>query len=245
MLEAKKVNKLSDIAAKNRLDKMIKLKKNYLKRVATEGYDTVLSEMKLMQGNSKTGQNCRTVSLIPVHDCVNCYECSLLCYDLRNDCIYPSVLNDRAKNSALREANPTMFWKRVGELVNEECVTELRLNVGGDLRDEDFPLVNDYVALANPSTGILFFTKNYKGINAYMDKQIPEPNMKAIMSAWIGMEMENPHNLPCSHVMWENGKTTAPEYGAYMCQGNCSRCHFNREGCWTLKNGESVVFMAH
>lgn len=242
---AKNVKEISKEAVENRLQKMLEIKREYLERIARESWDEVAKEMKLQQGNSKTGQNVRTISLIPIHDCVNCSGCSRLCYDLRNDCIYPSVLNDRARNSALRQTNPEKYWIKVAELVAQEFVTELRINVGGDLRSEDFLFINKWVAKANPKTDILFFTKNYKGINEYLDNNTFESNIHPIMSAWLGMEMDNPHNLPCSHVLWADGKTTAPEFGAYYCGGNCSACHFKSEGCWTLKNGESVIFMAH
>ncbi len=35
------------------------------------------------------------------------------------------------------------------------------------------------------------------------------------------------------------------EEGMYYCGGNCSECHFNKEGCWRLKKGEHVIFPAH
>ena len=92
---------------------------------------------------------------------------------------------------------------------------------------------------------ILFFTKNYKGINKFLDNNSFPSNVRPIMSAWENMEMDNPHNLPNSHVLYEDGRTTAPEYGAVYCGGNCSECAFKGEGCWNLKNGEHVVFMAH
>lgn len=243
--EPKKVSMISEEAVQNRLSKMLALKKRYLKRINEEGYDNVIKEAKLQNGNSKTGINCRTVSLIPIHDCVNCSGCARLCYDLRNDCIYPQTLNDRARNSALREADPVAFWKNVGYLVRSEYVMELRINVGGDLRYEDFEAINEYVAKENPKCDILFFTKNYDGINKFIDENEFYPNVKAIMSRWIDMECDNKHNLPCSHVLWANGRTTAPEYGAVYCGGNCSECHFNENGCWNLKKGENVIFMAH
>ena len=65
------------------------------------------------------------------------------------------------------------------------------------------------------------------------------------MSAWENTEMDNPHNLPVSHVLYADGRTTAPEFGSYYCGGNCAMCKYNDEGCWTLKCGESVIFPAH
>lgn len=200
--------------------------------------------VKLQRGNRKTGANCWTVSLAPIIDCVNCSGCSGQCYDIRNDVIYPQVIADRAKNSAIHKADPKRYWDEINMQIKANFVTELRINVGGDLTDEDFAYVAE-LGKKNPRTMILFFTKNYKGINKYLDNNSFPENVAAIMSAWEGMEMDNPHNLPCSHVLYEDGKTTAPEYGAVYCGGNCSECAFNGDGCWNLNNGEHVIFRAH
>ena len=141
-------------------------------------------------------------------------------------------------------ADPKRFWDEIDAQVKANYVTELRINVGGDLTDDDFAYIAE-LGKRNPKTLILFFTKNYEGINAFLDEcEFPE-NVSPIMSAWKNTKMENPHNLPCSHVLWEDGSTTAPEFGAYFCTGNCSECAFQERGCWTLKHGEHVVFKAH
>lgn len=239
---AKKVTNISEEAMRTRLTKMEETRDEYLKRIEDEGYEKVLTEMRLQRGNSKTGETVYTVSLIPILDCLNCKECRNKCYDLRNVCWQPAVQNDRARNSALRMANPKRFWERVGELVRGLFVRELRINIGGDLRAEDFGYINKYIPKI---TSVLFFTKNYKAINEYLDHHRFGKNIHPIMSAWAGMEMENPHNLPSSHVLWADGTTTAPEFGSYYCGGNCTECRFKNEGCWTLKKNESVIFLAH
>lgn len=200
--------------------------------------------VKLMRGNRKTGSNCWTVSLLPIVDCCNCSECAKNCYDLRNDMIYPAVIADRAKNSAIHKADPRRYWSEINTQIQEKNVKELRLNVGGDLTDEDFRYIRALGAV-NPDTMILFFTKNYEGINKFLDNDSFTNNVKPIMSAWEGMEMDNRHNLPQSHVLYTDGRTTAPEYGAVYCGGNCSECALNGEGCWNLKKGEHVIFKAH
>lgn len=242
---SRNINEINIKVMTNRLNKMINIKNEYIKRIETEGWETVAKEMKIQKGNAKTGNACWTVSLIPVHDCPNCSECYRLCYDLRNDCQYPAVLNDRARNSALRETNLNGYWKRVSELVTENCITELRLNVGGDLCYNDFVAINEIVARENDKTDILFFTKNYADIDRFLDEGEFFANVHPIRSCWIGMESENKHNMPCSHVLFADGRTTAPEFGSYYCQGNCTKCHFKGEGCWTLNKGEDVVFLAH
>lgn len=200
--------------------------------------------VKVQRGNRKTGANCWTVSLLPVIDCGNCSKCKKNCYDLKADMIYPVVINDRARNSAIHKMEPDRFWREINDQVQENCIRELRINVGGDLSYNDFAYIR-VLGLENPNTDILFFTKNYNDINRYLDEVSFPENVHPIMSAWIGMKMENPHNLPCSHVLYEDGRTTAPEYGAVYCGGNCSECAFKGEGCWNLKKGEHVIFRAH
>ena len=139
--------------------------------------------------------------------------------------------------------DPKRYWDEIDIQVKANFITNLRINVGGDMTDEDFFFVAE-LGKKNPKTQFLFFTKNYTGINKFLsDNKFPE-NIHAILSAWEGMEMENPHNLPCAHVLYEDGRTTAPDF-AYYCGGNCTECAFNNDGCWVLKNGEHVIFRAH
>lgn len=228
---------ISKEAIENRINKILAERTIRMANIAEQ-------HVKLQRGNRKTGANCWTVSLAPIIDCINCSGCSGQCYDIRNDVIYPQVIADRAKNSAIHKADPKRYWDEIDIQIKANFVTELRINVGGDLTDEDFGYVAE-LGKKNPRTMILFFTKNYKGINKYLDNNSFPENVHPIMSAWGGMEMENPHNLPCSHVLYEDGRTTAPEYGAVYCGGNCSECAFNGDGCWNLKNGEHVIFRAH
>lgn len=200
--------------------------------------------VRLQKGNRKTGAKCWTVSLAPIIDCINCDGCYPNCYDIRNDVIYPQVIEDRARNSAIHKIDPQRYWAEISNQIRENSVTELRINVGGDLTDEDFGYVKA-LGRVNPDTMILFFTKNYDGINKFLDNDSFTSNVHPIMSAWEGMEMKNPHNLPCSHVLYEDGRTTAPKYGAVYCGGNCSECALKGEGCWNLKKGEHVIFKAH
>lgn len=228
---------ISKEAMEKRIDKILAEREIRMADVANQ-------HVKLQRGNRKTGANCWTVSLLPIIDCLNCSGCAPQCYDLRNDLIYPTVIADRARNSAIHKLDPTRYWTEIDQQIKANFVTELRLNVGGDLTYLDFKMVK-LIGELNPKTMILFFTKNYDGINKFLDEDSFPDNVKPIMSAWEGMERENRHNLPESHVLYEDGRTTAPEYGATYCGGNCSECAFEGKGCWNLKKGEHVIFRAH
>ena len=200
--------------------------------------------VRIQPGNRKTGVNTWTVSLLPVIDCSNCSECMWDCYDIKNVLIHTRVVHDRCRNSVIHNLDIKRFWNEIDMQIKCNYITQLRINVGGDLSNEDFHYVKE-LGINNPKTMILFFTKNYKGINSFlMEDAFPE-NVHPIMSAWCGMEMDNPNGLPEAHVLYEDGRTTAPEYGSVYCGGNCSECAFNREGCWTLKKNQHVIFKAH
>lgn len=232
--------RISQEAISKRVKQMVNKREEYIRSGEVENL-----HVKLQKGNRKTGTNCWTVSLIPIADCgKNCKECSKDCYDVRNDCWMPSVQNDRARNSAIHKSDIARYWNEINIQIKANFVTELRINVGGDLTLQDFYYIKK-IAEENPKTMILFFTKAYEDLNSFLDETEFPSNVKKIMSAWKDTPMENKHNVPVSHVLWEDGSTTAPEYGAVYCGGNCSECAFNGEGCWNLKNGESVIFKAH
>ena len=234
----RRISNMCKDGMESRLTKMVQLRAKFENDINN-------AHVKLQKGNSKTGVSCWTVSLIPVVDCINCKECKGLCYDLRNDCWLPGVQKDRARNSAIRRKDIGRFWNEINQQIKDNFVEQLRLNVGGDLTYDDFIYVNQ-LGESNPRTDILFFTKSYEAINDYIEKHgMFTKNVHPIMSAWENVEMKNPYNLPESHLLYSDGRTTAPEFGAYFCGGNCTECHFNNEGCWTLKEGEHVIFPAH
>lgn len=229
--------KISKEAIRNRVAKWESIIKEKMEHVNE-------LHVKLMKGNRKTGISVWTVSLTPIIDCKNCKNCMWDCYDAKSDMIYPSVVDSRTTNSAIHKADPKRYWKEIDEQIKQNNAKELRINVGGDLDDNDFKFVAD-LGVNNPNTRILFFTKNYKGINKFLSENQFPNNVSTIMSAWLDMEMDNPYNLPCSHVLYEDGKTTAPEYGAIYCNGNCTECAIEGNGCWDLNKGEHVIFKAH
>lgn len=225
-----------------RIKKTVEMKTEYLNKLKTEGRYHIACQ----PGNSKTGKNCRTISLISGHDCQHCKECFPYCYDLNNVMWQPVVQNDRARNSALHTFNIDWYWEDVEADIKENFTQEQRINIGGDSTYDDFVHITA-IAERNPKCDILVFTKNYTDLNRFLDERNGEypSNLHIMWSRWCGMESDNKWNIPEAHVLFENGTTTAPEFGSVYCGGNCSECHFNENGCWSLKKGESVIFNAH
>lgn len=229
--------RISDDVRSNRVKKMLDLREEFLKNI--NDY-----HVKLQQGNSKTGKIVYTVSLCPIIDCKNCSKCQVDCYDINNDCRFPGVIIDRAKNSAIHKADPKRYWMEISDAIAAKNIEALRINVGGDLVYEDFIYLN-IVAKENPGCELLFFTKSYDDINRFLSSYKFCANVHPIISRWCGVPCDNRFDLPESHVLYDDGTTTAPEYGSIYCGGDCSECKMVNGGCFGLKNGESVIFKAH
>lgn len=255
-IEPKKIRRLKDESMQKRLNKMADIRAEYIAMYEEDPYG-LRKQVVLQKGNRKTKDgktyHTRTVSFIPILDCPNCSGCYKDCYDLRNDCWQTTVMNDRARNSALHLVNPSMFWDRVKELVLEDITKIpsdeyilLRINVGGDLTREDFYFIDDMVKEVKQLV-VQFFTKNYNGINSFMDDRGDfDPRVCKLISRWEGMECDNRHNIPESHVLFPEGKTTADFTRPHrFCGGNCSECIETSNGCFGLANGEQVILSSH
>lgn len=200
--------------------------------------------VKLMKGNTKTGQSCYTVSLSPVMDCQNCKHCKGECYDLAHDVIpHPNCLKYRLINSLIHKYDLERYWKEIEEQIEENAVRLLRYNVGGDFTIVDFPFIAE-IGRKFPNTKFLFFTKNYDDVNSFLETNSFPENVSCLMSGWKGSIPVNPHQLPEAHVLYQDGTRTWHK-PAFYCPGNCARCDFKGEGCWHLKKGEAVVFDQH
>ena len=120
-----------------------------------------------------------------------------------------------------------------------------RFHVSGDIVDKAYLEKMVEIVERNPHCEVLCFTKKYELVNDYLaNHNALPPNLHLIMSAWVGLKMDNPYRLPEAHVRYRDGTTTAGIL-AKACGGNCSECAITDEGCWTLKLGEQVVFNEH
>lgn len=234
-LKAKKISQLKPETKKKWLASMMQYKKEFLAKLKA-GEEV---RVKLRPGNLKTGVSFMTVSLLPIIDCVKvCSKyCGKDCYDMRHDMRNACVRRDRARNSAIREFSVEMYWTQILESCIANGVHNLRLNVGGDLHDEDFDYVN-WIAQKRPNMQIQFFTKNYNGLNDFTKRIGGFPdNVKCIVSAWPGVKMNNPYHYPESHIIWEDGSSTLPNYARHvsLCSGNCTVCDEKGIGCINSK----------
>lgn len=120
-----------------------------------------------------------------------------------------------------------------------------RFHVSGDIPNVYY--LNHMIEIAerNPHCEMLCFTKKYDIVNSVLKVGTIIPkNLHIIYSAWRGLKMENPYGMPEAHVRYRDGTTTAHE-NAIQCNGNCTDCALTEGGCWSLKDGQEVVFDEH
>lgn len=200
-----------------------------------------MEHVSISRGNSKMG-NVPSVSLPSQVTCRPC-PCWDKCYAKKLERLRPSVRKAYQRNLNILDNDPMKYWREVEAAIM--CSRFFRFHVSGDIPDGQYLCQMAAVAERNPHCQILCFTKKYEMVNIGLDNGFEIPsNLHIIFSAWKGLEMENPHNLPEAHVRYRDGTTTARE-DAVQCHGNCTDCAITDSGCWTLKKGEEVVFNEH
>ena len=201
-----------------------------------------LPMLSFSEGNTKTDKLVPSISLRPILDCSNCKHCANSCYDIRNDIRYQVHYNSRAKNYVVWKKNPNIYF----DLISAYCKNKqaFRWHIGGDIQNYNYLNGVVKVTKENRHCRFLIFTKMFALCNVYFEKHRKPSNLQIIYSAWIGQDMPNPHNFPTSHLLYADGTTSASD-GARLCTGNCSECLTTNKGCWSLKKGQQVVFMAH
>ena len=197
--------------------------------------------VSISKGNEKLG-SIQSVSLPSGTTCRPC-DCIKKCYARRIERRRPSVEVAYKTNLRVLTENPDVYWREVEAAIMLSRF--FRFHVSGDIPNTTYLCRMVEVAKRNRHCEILCFTKRYELVNSLFvcGMDIPK-NLHIIFSAWPGVEMLNPHNLPEAHVRFRDGTTTAKP-DAKLCNGNCTECAITDDGCWTLSLGEQVVFDEH
>lgn len=193
--------------------------------------------------NSKLGAGVASVSMPAVVTCAPGVPCAKLCYARKLEAYRKSVRDAYARNLQIYTENPRAFWIQVESAI--ACSRFFRFHVSGDIVNADYFKELCDVCARQCHCKVMLFTKKYSIVNDYIAAGgvIPQ-NVSIIFSHWIGYKMENPYNLPVAYVRFKDGTTCAPG-DAVACTGDCTQCALCGRGCWTLKNGQSVVFDEH
>ena len=171
------------------------------------------------------------------------YDCIKKCYARRIEQRRPSVKAAYEKNLRILNEKPDVYWREVEAAIMLSRF--FRFHVSGDIPNALYLCKMTEVADRNQHCEIMCFTKRYDLVNSFLlcGMKIPK-NLHIIFSVWPGITMANPNELPEAHIRFRDGTTTAHK-NAIECSGNCTECAITDGGCWTLQNGEQVVFDEH
>lgn len=198
--------------------------------------------VSISSGNSKLG-TIQSISLPAGLTCRNDCECSRKCYAKRIERRRPAVRAAYKNNYELLRSDPDTFWREVEAAIMMSRF--FRYHVSGDIVDDEYFRKMVEIADRNKHCEILCFTKKYEIVNKFIASggKLPD-NLHVVFSVWRNLKMANPFHFPEAHVRYRDGTTTAPN-DAVECGGNCTECAMTDDGCWSLENGESVVFNEH
>lgn len=200
-----------------------------------------LAHISISGGNMKMGK-IPSVSLPSILTCRQC-DCQKKCYAAKIERLRPSVRKAYGTNLHVLKTEPDTYWREVEAAVMMSRF--FRFHVSGDIPDMSYLIRMVGVAARQTHCQILCFTKKFELVNAFLDSGAAIPsNLHLIFSGWTGLKMQNPHNLPEAHVKFKDGTTTARQ-DAIPCSGNCANCAITDGGCWSLQNGQQIVFKEH
>lgn len=199
--------------------------------------------VSISRGNAKMGA-IPSVSLPPIKTCspAACKVCGRKCYVRRIIARRRSVREAYERNLYLLQNEPDKFWREVNGAL--AMSTHFRFGVSGDIVNMDYLKHMVELSRKNNHCEILCFTKQYKIVNEFLKEHKLPKNLHLIFSAWKGLEMSNPYNLPEAHVLFRDGTTTAKD-SAKFCSGNCAECSVINANCWSLKKNDQIIFREH
>lgn len=199
-------------------------------------------KVSISKGNAKMGA-IPSVSLPPIITCPQNAPCAKKCYAMKLCRLYPTVRKAYENNLEILRTDRNEYFTQVFNAVR--MARYFRFHVAGDIPDLDYFEKMVAVALDNPHTEILAFTKQYAIVNTYIQNHLPlflPPNLHIIFSEWGNTPIPNPYNLPTAAVIFK-GET--PQDNWKVCGGNCAECACRGVGCWELKHGETIAFYEH
>lgn len=197
-------------------------------------------KISISAGNRKMGA-IPSVSLPPIVTCAPGCKCANKCYAAKLCRIYKNVRDAYGRNLDILNNDPAAYFEQILDYVKMHRF--FRWHVSGDIVDSEYLLNMVSIAKSTPHCNFLAFTKQYDIVNEYINTYGPLPeNLQIIFSAWPGMDMPNPHNLPTANVIFKGQK---PAENWKICGGNCTECACAGIGCWELKKGDHIAFYEH
>ena len=197
-------------------------------------------ETRISDGNMKVG-SIANMSLAPGKTCSAeaCKTCLCGgCYAMKSYRMYSNVRAAWDKNTDLAiNKLDVMESDLMRYFASLNAPRFFRIHVGGDFVTREYAAMWARVALANPGTNFLAFTKQWDNVRGI---EFPA-NFSLVLSAWPGTEIPN-DLIKLYSVAWlDDGNAEIPT-DAIECPGNCETCGV----CWSLaKRGIDVFFKKH
>lgn len=200
------------------------------------------NQISVSSGNIKMGR-IPSISLPAIITCRKDCLCRNKCYAAKLEKIRPPVKAAYLHNLKMLREQPEVFWRQAEAVIM--LSKYFRFHVSGDIPNREYFEKMVAISARQSHCEILCFTKKFSIVNQFIvDGGVIPNNLHLIFSGWKGLSMENPFHFPEAHVLYKDGTTTA-QPDAKMCGGNCTECAKTGEGCWTLRNGEQIVFKEH
>ena len=215
-----------------------------------------LCHVCISEGNDKIGHalNVSLPAIIACRHCCTCDKkdgCSYYCYDVK-DCYRYGYKDDntfhaRAVNYVFATKYREEFFAAINAAMDARTKDKyFRYQVGGDILDYDYFCQMVESAARHPDFIVWTYTKCYAFVNKWIAENgdLPE-NMHVMFSAWEGMPIHNPYNLPvfACKLAAGNKDITEEQFAAmYQCPGNCDICKAARRGCLI---GENTFALEH
>lgn len=187
----------------------------------------------------------QSVSLPPYITCSGVCRgtCDGKCYAGKIAKLRKTVLQAYSKNLAIYFADPEKYFKQISLVSGMQRF--FRWHVSGDIVNDRYFSGMVKVAIDNPETKYLCFTKKFDIVNNWIAKNGDLPrNLIVLFSGWDNLKPVNPYNLPETNVFGtEKQPIPSPEWN--VCGGNCFECVCRGCGCWKAEKGETIAFHIH
>lgn len=188
------------------------------------------TRVHITKGNKKIGHTWN-VSLLPIVTCGNCKECKKYCYDIKSCMMYTNVIDCRAANTAMMQADMRRYFEDIAAFIDSRRSNKFfRWHVAGDIVNARYFDYMVKIAKYRPGWTFWTYTKRYDIVNAYASKHMIPRNLHIMFSKWEGVDMDNPHNFPEFRVRME-GMSEDAFKGLWKCPGNCDICKAAHRGC--------------
>lgn len=193
---------------------------------------------------SKLGRSIPTINLPARITCNPEAPCAKNgCYACKGNFNFQNVKTGLMRNLEAYKLDPEHYFRVIDYTLRGVPYKFFRYHSSGDIVDMRYFELMCEVAQRHKGTRFLCFTKKYDLVNRYLDEREKPENLVVVLSNWGEWKCPNPHNLPTAWVRL-SPETEIPD-GAMECSGYCGACVEEKENCWNLRAGESVVFKKH